>query len=281
MQITRETIEQSQEPDRSRQVARAWLERVAHSAQPLRNAGSRRAIATYRAVQRLSPAREQSRQGSSGAEFQLDPRSRSVEAIYQSTIGAGYRVIAVIAIEHGDGASAVAQALARRSALVSNQTLLVDASAKAGSAPTEAGSGVEPFTRLELRPDADCFVHRSKEFLRALWAEDPTQYDAIVIDCAPALAHEDDAIPGAISARSADAVVLVGGGGAATRDSIGLAKAAIGEANTVGIVVNGRDQPTVGAEIAREALRLAPIFPSLARNIAERAKRWGVLDVPA
>ncbi len=63
-------------------------------------------------------------------------------------------------------------------------------------------------------------------------------------------------MPGKLTARSADAVILVCLGGKSTKGSIEAAKAAIGPANIVGVVVNGRDQPTVGAELAREARRV-------------------------
>ena len=77
--------------------------------------------------------------------------------------------------------------------------------------------------------------------------------------------------PASLTARSADAVVLVCLGGKSTKESIDAAKAALGPANIVGVVVNGRDQPTVGAELAREARRATRLFPKLSRRLAERA----------
>ena len=214
-------------------------------------------------------------------DVRIDPSSHAIEALYQRTIGAGHRVIALIGIERDDGVSALATALAQRSSLAPNRTLLIDASGKIDDAKDMAPPLHEAFKRHELRPESEHYRHRSTEFLREQWDESCTHYRALIIDCAPALGTRQDAIPGALIARSADAVVLICRGGAATRDSIARAKSALGSARIVGIVVNGRDQPTVGAEIAREAMRLSTTFPSLAQTIAERAKTWSILDVPA
>ena len=214
------------------------------------------------------------------ADVRLDPSSDAVEALYQRTIGAGHRVIALIGIERGDGVSALATALAQRSSLAPNRTLLIDASGKIDDAEDTPPPNHEAFKRHELRPEPEHYRHRSTEFLREQWEESCTHHRALIIDCAPALGTRQDAIPGALVARSADAVVLICRGGASTRDAIASAKSALGAARIVGIVVNGRDQPTVGAEIAREAMRLSSTFPSLAQTIAERAKKWSILDVP-
>ena len=49
----------------------------------------------------------------------------------------------------------------------------------------------------------------------------------------------------------------------------------------VGVVVNGRDMPTVGAEVAREARRASWALPKVSNWLAERALRSKLLDVPA
>jgi Mrp family chromosome partitioning ATPase len=213
-------------------------------------------------------------------EVRLEPSSQAIETLYQRTIGDGRRVVALIAIERGDGASTVARALAERASLAPMQTLLVDASGKADTTPA-VHPFAQAFERLEIRPDADRFRYRSTEYLRSIWREAHSDRDAIVIDCAPALAGENDSIPGVVAARSADAIVLVGRGGSSTRESIDLAKAALNPAEIVGIIVNGRDQPTVGDEVAREAMRLSRFLPPLGRALAKRARRWSLLDVPA
>lgn len=211
---------------------------------------------------------------------QLAAGARYVESIFQASVGAGARVVAVIGVEEGDGASACAGALAERSALAGLRTLLVDASDnKRGSAPNwEPAPDNIGWFNLSGQ-DEDPFRLRSPETLARLWDEAHKDWDTVIIDCAPAIEHREHLAPGRITARSADSVILVCLGGRTTKASIEAAKAALGPANIIGVVVNGRDQPTVGAELAREAGRLSR-FPGLSRWLAERALRSKALDVP-
>ena len=216
------------------------------------------------------------------ADVQFRPAAQYVESIYQSSIGAGARVVAVIGCESGDGASACARALAERSALAPSRTLLVDA----GDSPGPAAPSAEPepdnigWFRLADGEDEPLRL-RSPELLKRLWAEAHRDWETVVIDCSPAIEDREYELPGRLTARSADAVILVCLAGKSTAQSIAAAREAIGPANIVGIVVNGRDMPTVGAELAREARRASRFFPKLSQRLAERMLRSKLLDVPA
>ncbi|WP_170153084.1 hypothetical protein [Roseiarcus fermentans] len=215
-------------------------------------------------------------------DIQLRASAKYVEAIYQASIGAGARVVAVIGVEAGDGASACARALAERSALAPSRTLLVDASEGSSPSPPTWEPEPENIGWFKLSDgETDTFRLRSPDVLRRLWAEAHKDWETVIIDCAPAIEDRDYLAPGKLTARSADAVILVCLGGKTTRESIEAAKAALGAANILGLVVNGRDQPTVGAEVAREAGRGARFFPKLSRWLGDRARRSKVLDVPA
>ncbi len=215
-------------------------------------------------------------------DVQLRAGARYVESIYQASVGVGARVVAVIGVEAGDGASACARALAERSALAPSRTLLVDASeSRRTDAPTwEPEPENIGWFKLSDGED-DPFRLRSPDTLRRLWAEAHKDWETVIIDCAPAVEDRDYLAPGRLTARSADAVILVCLGGKTTKTSIDAAKAALGPANIVGVVVNGRDQPTVGVEVAREAGRVSRFFPRLSRWMAAHALRSKALDVPA
>lgn len=215
-------------------------------------------------------------------DVQLRPGAKYVESIYQATVGAGARVVAVIGVEEGDGASACARALAERSALAPSRTLLVDASeSRRPELPTwePAPENIGWFKLSEGEDDP--FRLRSPDALRRLWAEAHKDWETVIIDCAPAIEHRDYVAPGRLTARSADVVILVCLGGKTTKEAIEAARASLGPANVVGVVVNGRDQPTVGAEMAREAGRVSRWFPKFSRWLADRARRSKALDVPA
>jgi hypothetical protein len=202
----------------------------------------------------------------------------------------------------GDGASSCAAALGQRSALAERRTLLVDA----------AGAACPPFCRTEKDDDLRCsgveldalqfcpvdaapgkaclawtrldsgdqtaLLLREPAFLRRRWAKEHGDWTSVVIDCAAAL-EGASAFPGPLVAQSADAVILVALGGAATPEGLATAKAALGSARLAGIALNGRDQPKVGAEMARSARRIFRRFPALAKFVADRTERMGIFDV--
>ncbi len=215
-------------------------------------------------------------------DVQLRPAAQFVESIYQRSSGAGARVVAVIGIETGVGTSVCARALAERSALAPSRTLLVDASENRQASAPMADPEPDNMGWFRLTDgEEEPFRLRSPGFLRSLWTEAHKDWETIVIDCGPAIEDREYAVPGRLVARSADAVILVCLAGRSTKETISAAKAALSPANIVGVVVNGRDLPTVGAEIARESQRAARFFPKLSRWLARRALRSKVLDVPA
>jgi hypothetical protein len=239
----------------------------------------------------------------------FDPESDEIEALFQATFGAGARVVAVIGVAPGDGASACAAALAQRSMLGRRSTLLVGASGAAKppycrvlNGPAEAcgatgsddphcckicvkhgktAQGVDLAWKRFGGPGGGgdlALLLREPAYLRRRWAENYADWSAMVIDCEATLA-EGSAFPGRLVAQSADAVILVALGGATTSESLAAAKAALGSARIVGIVVNGRDQPKVGAEIARRVRRNFRRFPRLSKFLADRAERMRIFDV--
>jgi Mrp family chromosome partitioning ATPase len=212
----------------------------------------------------------------------LQPASQSVESMFQTSVGAGARIVAVIGVQAGDGASVCARALADRSALAPSKTLLVDASAIQRAIPPSSQPAPENLGWFNLTANSeDGFRLRSPEFLRRLWEEAHRDWETVIIDCGSALDVRASAVPGPLTARSADAVILVCLAGTSTSEMIDAAKAALGPVNIVGIVVNGRDVPTVGVQIAQKLQRTKWFFPRLARRLAARALRSKALNVPA
>ena len=215
----------------------------------------------------------------------LDPASQSIECLYQATFGEGRRAVAVIGVVPGVGATTAASALASRCALGGRRTLLLDASGEIGtsSTPPEGTPHARAeYDRVVVLPSAnDIFKYRSPEFLRQLINDVHGDYQCVVVDGAPAIERDVDAIPGRLIARSVDAVLLVCIGGGTTSEIARNALESLSSASVRGIVINGRDQPTVGAEIAREAMRLRRFLPGIARRIAARAERSRFLNVHA
>ncbi|MGA8169929.1 MAG: hypothetical protein WB816_03720 [Methylocystis sp.] len=213
----------------------------------------------------------------------LDPASNALDALYQATFGEGARVVGVIGIESGAGATTCARALARRCALAYRRTLLVDLSGRfktGGPDGTQLPLLKDGYEAMCIRPnDADLYQCRNKEFLKRLLTKTFAGYESIIVDCAPALARFDDAVPGRLTAGCVDTVLLVCRGDTATKQTIDRAKSILTRTPIRGVIVNGRDQRTLGEELAREAMRFSRAFPALAGRVARRLLRSRFLNV--
>lgn len=245
------------------------------------------------------------------APARLDVESDASEACFQATLGAGARVVAFVGAKPGAGASVCARALAERSARAGRKTLLIDASSandpayfrqpQAVGAASCARSGASspqpcvgcptlswcagdetPPPNLDWRRlygEDDRLRLRDQAVLRKLWIEKFADWEAIVLDCSPAVANDVEGVPGHLVAQSADAVLIVAPSGGVTREEIVAARNLLRGANLVGVVVNGRDQPSVGAEMAAASEHTFGYFPQLARGLAARLMRSSWLNV--
>ena len=225
----------------------------------------------------------------------IGPHSMEIEKIFHSTLGNGTRVIGLASPCSGSGVTSLAVALARRCALGGIQTLLIDMaspvmvdSQASDWTPGRGGVGQEiecdklGFDRLPVRPSAETvYKFRDPATLREVFSEELTRYDAIIIDLAPVPNSDPAAIPGAIGASACDSVLLVGMTGRITRYDLDAAIDALKATNAplAGIILNDRDNPTLGAEIAREARRIERFLPRLSRSIQKVANRVRLLNL--
>jgi len=245
------------------QVAQRWTGLVARN--------RRKARATESALTRTGQA-------------MVKPDSVAIEALFQSSLGAGADIVAIVGVERGTGATTVARALARRSTLANRKTVIIDlgGGASRGKVPDSAAPDEGDCEVISIRPTgAEAFVLRSPDLLREEILECAGQDTSIILDCAAAIESEDDDLPGRLSARCADMCFLVCLGGQTRREIIDQAKCQMDASNLQGVVVNGRDQPTVGAEIAREAMRMSWLSRRVAKSLARAALKSRFLDVHA
>jgi len=221
------------------------------------------------------------------ARAQLDPASAPVESVHQFAQARGARIIGITGVERDSGASLVAQALACRCVAGRLATLLLDAT---GAHDPDAGDGPDPrrdaagFDRLALRPCAEELLPmRDIARLRHMLQQDLRAYDVIIVDLPAVRDSGASAMPATILGKSCDALFLVCLTGAVTRllleESVAALRAV--DAPMAGLIVNRREQPTLGAEIAREARRLKHRAPKLAARIERWALANEILDVHA
>jgi Mrp family chromosome partitioning ATPase len=216
------------------------------------------------------------------AATKIDPASHEIDALFQTTFGEGARVVGLIGVEAGDGVTTLAAALARRCALTHMRAILVDVS---GAHDREHGTAHKRISEdgyeiLTIHPNTgELYRLRTQEFLRKLFSQTLGDYDAVIVKCAPAIARPNDTVPGYITAACLDTSILACMGGRTTRIAVDQARRVLADVPLRGLIINGRDQPTLGEELAREAMRLHQIAPSFAQNLAVRARRSRLLDV--
>jgi hypothetical protein len=214
--------------------------------------------------------------------IEMDPSTHEIDALFQATFGEGARVVGLIGVETGDGVTTLATALAKRCALTNMRAILVDVSGvhNQDQGKPQKLKSKDGYETLILHPNTgELYQLRTQEFLKKLFSHSLQDYEAVIVKCAPAVARPNDTVPGHVTAACLDTCMLVCMGGKVTRLAIDHAKRALVGVPLKGVIINGRDQPTLGEELAREAMRLSRFFPSLAKSLAARALNSKLFDV--
>jgi Mrp family chromosome partitioning ATPase len=219
---------------------------------------------------------------------------REAEFVYAASFGTGARVVGVTGMVSGSGVSWVASGLALRAAR-QKKTLLFDLSGRT----VERGSNLawdpdddsgiagqivqdaQGFSRLTamIGPEGS-FSFRSVFAMRQMFDQTLASYQAIVVDLAPLKPAERVAVPVETIAAACDGVILVCLAGRVIRPDAAAAAEALrnAKAQLYGIVINDRDNPTTGEEIAESALRLRRFAPGLTRRIADMVRKSSILN---
>lgn len=210
----------------------------------------------------------------------------AIDAVYRVADVASLRSVGVTAPGPGDGATTLAAALALRAAAGERETLIVDLGGGGASRlwqcpPTPwsnaAGSAeaamqtVAPALTLLPAPGAGPIppILRERSVLADLvrrWSE---RFDAVIVDLPPL---EGAASFGADPVSAAQALdgVVISVMVRRTREAalIGTVETlAAAGVRTLGVVANDRDNPTLAAELGREARRLRRFLPALALRV--------------
>lgn len=232
--------------------------------------------------------------------IQISPFHPEIDSIWQAVAASGAHSVAVVAAEAGEGTTLIAGALARRAGLAigadrtageraAATALLVDLNL---ARPAVARTlGLRPLPGEIVRLDALGFAvladigiagaegwRERAQFAARLqvWRE---QWGMVVLDTAPLLSGDADAVPGTMAAAAADATVLVtlAGRTPANRVREAREKLAAAGANLIGAVLNDRDNPSLLSELDRETWRLSRLLPRQMAALRARMRRLPVL----
>ena len=216
----------------------------------------------------------------------LDHSSPAMESVFQQVVGQGARIIGLTGVDHDSGVSTISRALARRGCAGGQRVLLVDASFTScgdeRAAPPSATS--EGFHKVDLRPTADVAMPmRDLARLRRTLHDWLKSYDMIVVDMAPPLPDPKYPLPATVVAKACDATLLVCLTGRVTQGDLEAAAGALRNAGAplAGVIVNHREQPTLAAEMAREADRLRRLAPRVVTRLQARVSASKFLNVHA
>ena len=119
--------------------------------------------------------------------------------------------------------------------------------------------------------------------LKKILHDDFKNFDIVIIDTPPAHDVNGHALPATIVANACDIVLLLCVTANVTRSLIEEACANLRAVNAPlsGVIINRREQPTLGAEIAREARRFKRYFPKASAKLERSALASVLLNVHA
>lgn len=221
---------------------------------------------------------------------ELPSQQVDLDAVYRATVGADLRTVAVAAPAAGQGASTLALALASRAAGASRSTLLVELTTR-GSAVTErfgtprAGWDQRPESAaaaiVSLGPDLSALpspslgrpapLLREAAALRLLREDWLARFQLVILDLPPVLSANPHDIDAITAASVADGVIVSVLARVTTEAELIKATEQLRRADVpvLGAVVNDRDNPTLGDEIAREMGRIESLAPVLISRLAD------------
>ena len=211
-----------------------------------------------------------------------------------ATVKRGKRVVGVTSPQTSSGVTSLCEQLAVITTLSGMRTLVLDLTGQAEDAVPASvwqpglGNAGQSITRDPAGFDhlvarftkQDRYRFYGVEQLRHAFADDLAFYEVIIVDIPPVPANNVKYINGAAAAAACDGAILLCMSGRVSRSELVDAQEAL--ANTqvglLGVVLNEMENPTVGAEIAREARRFRRFCPGLARWLERMALASSLLN---
>ncbi len=217
--------------------------------------------------------------------------TEEVEALWRTLVQGGQRCVCVTSAGHGEGASTLAAALARRAVLAGETALLAELSPRQPALAARLGQQLEPGVPLRIGADGFGAVSvpadaggnwKEPSYLAWKLAEWRRDWSMVVLDAPPLLAAAQSNGPGGLAVASrAATTVLVVLAGRTRAEKVRQAQAKLLRAggHLSGVVLNDRENPSLRAEMERELGRLARWAPRLVDKVRNRLRRSAVLGM--
>jgi len=197
--------------------------------------------------------------------------------------GEGRRVIAVAGVAPGSGVSTLCRGLADYAARAGKKTVLVDLSEHLRLSQSDWPSCEGPGEAFPVGQSGFDVKSASENGngpsitniarLRHIIETSTANYDCVVVDIAPINELGTRIADGAAAAAACGQVYIVALAGQIDRASFASCLNLLSASGVVlrGLVLNDRFNPTLAAEMAREAERLRVLSPRLSRWLARKA----------
>jgi Mrp family chromosome partitioning ATPase len=204
---------------------------------------------------------------------------RPIEEIMLAAVDSKVRVLGVLSPEAGAGVSTACRMLAESHCRSGAKTLLVDLTQTVQQAETDGawapGDGAAQLIQVQasgvdllaVRPTAETRpAFNNVDVMRRMFKDELAAYEAIIVDLPPVLNRREDLINPLAAARACDAVIMVCMIGLIKQHEVEETLSVLRTAGVQlgGTVLNDMRNPTLGAEMAAAARRIARLSPKLA-----------------
>lgn len=219
-----------------------------------------------------------------------------VEAIYNQTIGSGYKSLAITSAKAGEGKTTIAQALVERAQIVGKNVLLVDMNTFNPDLSEKLRSSINYSTKendiVPLEDKGYSFLsapknianilqYRESEILHKALSRWLINFDCIIFDTSPLASLNQNNIPAEIISEVCEGTIMVIEAGQTPSNIIqeSIEKLKLKRVNLIGSVLNDKTNPSLLTELIRETYRLNKLLPNLMIKLRQRLQKITLLNV--
>ena len=219
-----------------------------------------------------------------------------VEAIYNQTIGSGYKTLAITSAKAGEGKTTIAQAIVERAQVVGKNVLLVEMNTfnpvlsdklrrSMTDVPTENTIITIESKGYSLLPAPksirDVLQYRESNLLLASIKEWLVNFDCIIFDTSALTSLNQSNIPAEIICEVCEGTILVIEAGTTPASLIqeSIEKLKLKKVNLIGSILNDKSNPSLLIELQRETYRLNRLFPKVMATLRKKLASIVLLNI--
>lgn len=219
-----------------------------------------------------------------------------VEAIYNQTIGSGYRTLAITSAQAGEGKTTVAQAIVKRAQVVGKNVLLVEMntfnpvlsealrmSLTSPVSPNEIINMADKGYSLLPAPQniGDDLQYRESHLLLESIKKWLVDFDCIIFDTSALTSLNQSNIPAEIICEVCEGTLLVIEAGSTPANLIqeSIEKLKLKKVNLIGSIINDKNNPSLLLELQRLTYRLDQLFPRIMTKLRKKLASLVLLNI--